>query len=172
MCDGNEKRIESKQFEDENKYELNFKSNKLRSDNKSNTKSSSTNSTLKSSSIKSKEIDENDKIINDFKSFSLEPSLDSQNKFDDEFERKLKEKSRRFKDMNENDEPYAKRNNFNNARPQSSVVTKRPIVSDKTLSNGSLNKGNSLASNYQDTSTSNQDYTTRPIDIETALVNF
>jgi hypothetical protein len=103
-----------------------------------------------------------DKLMNDFKKVSLETNLD--NTFDEEFERKLKEKSKRTKEAFDNNEPDTKKavNNYNQ-------MMKKISPSEKLTSNGSVSKASS--STYSnDTASNNLDYTIRPIDIETAKV--
>ena len=149
-------------MDSDNKYEFNLKkTNKP----KINSKSSTTNNLQKNSNTKLKDNENDDKIMNDFKKFSLEPNLE--NDFDEEFERKLKEKSKRTREVFENNEPDTKKviNNSNQSQ-----LLKKIIPNEKVTSNGSLNKTNNPASNFD--AANNLDYTIKPIDIETAKVGF
>ena len=170
LFDGNEKRIKSNNLENDNKYEFNFKTNKSKTDTKNinskHTSSPNTNSS-KNSNLKLNEREESDKISNDFERFSLEPSLD--NGFDEEFERKLKEKTKRIKDSKEDYECELKKN-INSSQSQSVNSSKKANFNEKLASNRPISKPITFEANNFDSATSNLDYTLKPIEIETAKV--
>ena len=119
----------------------------------------------KNSNIKLKENEKDDTTLNDLKKFSLEPNLD--NDFDEEFERKLKEKSKRTKEIFVNNDSDKTKVINTNSQHQ---LLKKIIPNEKVTSNGTLTKSNSSACNFD--ATKNLDYTIRQMDIETAKVIF
>lgn len=119
----------------------------------------------KNSNTKLKENENNDTTLNDLKNFSLEPNLD--NDFDEEFERKLKEKSKRTKEIFVNNDSDTKKVINTNSQQQ---LLKKIIPNEKVTSNGTLTKTNSSACNFDETN--NLDYSIRKMDIETAKVIF